>query len=130
MLTRVVSVWNASTLRSHITCMYSLRLSPSGILISMGGESEALRLLDADARLLQRRLFLAEFDGGNAAFHGAHAVQVFIQFVLVVLGQFPAKVFGAAEDEVQHLPIERVRLADVSGSDRSFRRAGSARCAD
>ena len=28
-----------------MTCMYSLRLSPSGILISMGGESEALRLL-------------------------------------------------------------------------------------
>src|SRR5436190_2132046 len=37
-LTRVVSVWNASTLRSHITCMYSLLLSPKGILISIGGE--------------------------------------------------------------------------------------------
>jgi hypothetical protein len=40
-LTRVVSVWKASTLRSHITCMYSLRLSPTGILILIGGESAA-----------------------------------------------------------------------------------------
>ena len=37
----------------------------------------------ADAGLLQRRLFLAGFDGGDAAFHGAHAVQVFIQLLLV-----------------------------------------------
>ena len=43
MLTRVMSAWNASTFKSHMTCMYSLRLSPSGILISMGGESDALR---------------------------------------------------------------------------------------
>ena len=56
-----------------------------------------------------------EFDGGNSAFHSAHAIQVFVEFVLVVLGQCSAKVFGAADDEVEHLTIQRVRLADVSG---------------
>ncbi len=41
----------------------------------------------ADAGLLQRGFFLAILDGGDAAFHRAHAVQVFIQFVLVGLRQ-------------------------------------------
>jgi hypothetical protein len=43
-LTRVVSVWNARTFKSHITCMYSLRLSPSGMRMSIAGESELFRL--------------------------------------------------------------------------------------
>ena len=84
----------------------------------------------ADSSLLQRRLLLAEFDGGDAAFDGTHAVQVFIQFVLIVLGQFPAKVFGASDNQVQHLPIQRVRLDDGVRVCRTFRRDGSARCAD
>ena len=55
-----------------------------------------MALADTYAGLLQGRFFLAVFDGGDAAFHGAHAVEVFIQLVLIVLGQFPAEVFGAA----------------------------------
>src|SRR5207244_8412413 len=55
------------------------------------------------------------FDGGNAALHGAHAVEVLIELVLVVPGQFPAQVPGAAEDQIQHLPIERVGRGDLSG---------------
>src|SRR6266481_1350720 len=38
----------------------------------------------ADSSLLQRGLFLAKFNGSNAAFNGAHAVQVFVQFLLIV----------------------------------------------
>ena len=68
-----------------------------------------------DAGRLQGRLFLAVFDGGNAAFHGAHAVQIFIQFVLVVPGQLPAQVPRAAEDQIQHLAVQRVRLGEVPG---------------
>ena len=74
----------------------------------MGGESEAWRLLDRDAGLLQGRLFLAILDGGDAAFHRAHAVQVFIELLLVGCGQRPPQVPGAAEDEVQHASIQSI----------------------
>jgi hypothetical protein len=35
--------------------------------------------------------------------------------VLIVAGESPAKVFGASDHEIEHLPIQRVRRRDVSG---------------
>ena len=81
----------------------------------MGGESDALAFADTDAGLLQGGLFLASFDGGDATFHGTHAVQVFVQLVLIVLRQLLAKVSGASDNQIQHLSIQRIRLGDLTG---------------
>ena len=50
----------------------------------------------SNAVFLKRGLLLAGLDGGDAAFHRAHAVEVFVELLLIYLGQGAAQVAGAA----------------------------------
>ena len=53
-------------------------------------------------------------DGGDTTLHCTHAVEVFIQFVLVNLREFPSKVFRTIEHQIEHLTIERVHFHKLS----------------
>ncbi|MEZ5433423.1 MAG: hypothetical protein R3F31_20125 [Verrucomicrobiales bacterium] len=64
--------------------MYSLRLSPSNLDLDGRGIG-GVALAATDAGLLQGGLLLAGLDGGDAAFHGAHAVGYSSSLLLVVL---------------------------------------------
>ena len=87
----------------------------------------ALRYLDLDRRrigsvafagsdpgLFQRGFLLTILDGRDATLHGAHAVEIFIQLVLIVLREFPAKILGAIQYQIEHKTIERIYLRELS----------------
>jgi hypothetical protein len=58
---------------------------------------------------------LPGFDGGNATFHRANAVQVFIQFPPVSCRQCPPELPRAAQNKVQHASIQRTHLIRTAG---------------
>ena len=72
----------------------------------IGGVAFARR----DAGLLQRGLLLAILDGGDATFHGAHAVEVFVELVLVVLRAVSGAGPWRRRGPDRASAIERVRL--------------------
>ena len=67
-----------------------------------------------DAVLLEGCFLLAGFDGGDTAFYRAHAVEVFIELLLVGFRQCFAQIASAAQHSVEHLPIERIGLGDAA----------------
>ena len=61
----------------------------------------------AEAGFFEGGVVLTCFDGGDAAFDGADRVEVFVEFVLIRGWEVFAEVSGTAEDEVEHLAVER-----------------------
>ena len=89
-------------------------LVPFGNLDFDGRGIGSLSFTGSDSGFLPRSLFLAIFDGGDATLEGTHAVEVFIQFVLVIPREFSAQVLGTSEHQVKHLTIERVGFCELS----------------
>lgn len=73
-----------------------------------GRRIAGLALAGGHSGFLQRRFLLPILDGGDATLDRAHAVEVFIELLLVAVRQFLAQVSRAADDEIEHLAVERV----------------------
>ncbi len=53
-------------------------------------------------------------DRGNATLHSPHTIEVLVQFVLVVMRESAAQIFGAIEYQIKHLSIERIHFLNLS----------------
>ena len=63
-----------------------------------------------DSCFFESGFLLAIFNRGNAAFHGADAVEILVEFVLIALGQLAAKILCPADDQVAgRVPGMKVR---------------------
>ena len=71
-----------------------------------------LALARADAGLFQRRLFLPEFDPGDAPLHGPNRVKVFVELLRVIRPELFAQVARAADDQIEHRAVQRIALRE------------------